>query len=122
MNNLCYLIKRLSLFPACVIYSSFVALSIFVVFLNLCRIIKLLSSWGFELFFLGIYISLVISQDIPSCETFSRVSNTYDYSVDTVVSAATRPVDLKLTRDNTFKLKFCVSCNAVQYFGCIIIA
>ncbi len=34
--------------------------------------IKLLPSWGFELFFLGVYISLVISQDITSCETFSR--------------------------------------------------
>ncbi len=72
MNYLCYLIKRLSLFPACVICSPFVALSIFIVLSNLCRIIKLLSSWGFELFFLGICISLVISQDIPSCETFSR--------------------------------------------------
>ncbi len=72
VNNLCYLIKRLSLFPACVIYSPFVALSIFVVLPNFCRIIKLLPSWGIELFFLGVYISLVISQDIPSCETFSR--------------------------------------------------
>ncbi len=72
-NNLCYLIKLLSLFPACVIYSPFVALSIFVVLSNFCRIIKLLPSWDFELFFLVIYISLVISQDIPSCETFSRV-------------------------------------------------
>ncbi len=34
MNNLCYLIKRLSLFPACVIYSPFVALSIFIVLSN----------------------------------------------------------------------------------------
>ncbi len=74
MNNLCYLIKRLSLFPACVIYSPFVALSIFVILSNLCRIIKLLSSWGFELCFLRIYFSLVISQDIPSCEIFSRAA------------------------------------------------
>ncbi len=72
VNNLCFLIKLLSLFPACVIYSPFVALSIFVVLSNFCRIIKLLPSWGFELFFLGIYIRLVISQDIPSCETFGR--------------------------------------------------
>ncbi len=44
MNYLYYLIKLLSLFPACVIYSPFVALSIFVVLSNLCRIIKLLPS------------------------------------------------------------------------------
>ncbi len=50
VNNLCYLIKLLSLFPACAIYSPFVALSIFVVLSNFCRIIKLLPSWGFELF------------------------------------------------------------------------
>ncbi len=74
VNNLCYLIKILSLFPACAIYSPFVALLIFVVLSNFCRIIKLLPSWGFELFFLGIYISLVISHDIPSCENFSTCS------------------------------------------------
>ncbi len=47
-------------------------------FSNFCRFIKLLSYYqtlaivGFQTFFLGVYISLVISQDIPSCETFSR--------------------------------------------------
>ncbi len=72
VNNLSYLIKLLLLFPACVIYSPFVALSFF------CRLIKLLSYYqslaivGLWTFFLGIYISLVISQDIPLCETFSR--------------------------------------------------
>ncbi len=74
VNNLCYLIKFLSLFPAGVIYSPFIALSIFVVLSNFCRIIKILPSWGIELFFLGINISLVTSQDIPSCETFSRAA------------------------------------------------
>ncbi len=48
VNNLYYLIKLLSLFPACVIYSPFVALSVFVVLSNFCRIIKLLPSWGIE--------------------------------------------------------------------------
>ncbi len=74
MNTLCYLIKLMPLVPSGVFYSPFVALSIFVVLSNFCRIIKLLSSWGFKPFFLGVYISLVISQDIPSCETFSRVA------------------------------------------------
>ncbi len=72
MNTLCYLIKLVSLFPSYVITSLFVALSIFATLSNFCRIIKLLPSWSFKLFFLGVYISLVISQDIPSCETFSR--------------------------------------------------
>ncbi len=72
MNTLCYLIKLMPLFPCCGIYSSFVALSIFAALSNFCRIFILLPSWGFKLFFLGVYISLVISQDIPSCETFSR--------------------------------------------------
>ncbi len=43
MNNLCYLIKLLPLFPVCVIYSPFIALSTFVVVSSLYRIIKLLS-------------------------------------------------------------------------------
>ncbi len=73
MNTLCYLIKLVSLFPSYIIYSPFVASSIFAALSNFCRIIKLLPSWGFELFFIGVYISLMISQDIPSCETFSRV-------------------------------------------------
>ncbi len=73
MNTLCYLIKLMPLFPSCVIYSPFVALSIFAALSNFSRIIKLLPPWGFKLFFLGVYISLVISQAIPSCETFSRV-------------------------------------------------
>ncbi len=48
-------------------------------FINFCRLIKLLSYYrtlaivGFRTFFIGVYISLMISQDIPSCETFSRV-------------------------------------------------
>ncbi len=74
VNNLCYLIKLLSLFPACDIYSPFIALSIFVVLSNFCRIIKLMPSLDIELFFLGINISLVISQDISSCDTFSRIT------------------------------------------------
>ncbi len=41
MNNLCYLIKVLSVFPACVIYSPFVALSIFVVLSNFCHLLTL---------------------------------------------------------------------------------
>ncbi len=73
MNTLCYLIKLMQLFPSCVIYSPFVALTIFAASSNFSRFIKLFPSWGFKLFFLGVYISLVISQDIPSCETFSRV-------------------------------------------------
>ncbi len=72
MNTLCYLIKLVSLFPSHVIYSPFVALSIFATLSNFYRIIKLLPSWGFGLSFIGVYISLMISQDIPSCETFSR--------------------------------------------------
>ncbi len=41
MNNLCYLIKVLAVFPACVIYSPFVALSIFVVLSNFCHLLTL---------------------------------------------------------------------------------
>ncbi len=73
MNTLCYLIKLVSLFHFYIIYSPFVALSIFAALSNFCRIIKLLPSCGFGLFFIGVYISLMISQDIPSCETFSKV-------------------------------------------------
>ncbi len=45
---------------------------------HFCRLIKFRSYYqilvivGFRTFFLGIYFSLVISQDIPSCEAFSR--------------------------------------------------
>ncbi len=53
MNTLCYLIKLMPLFPSCVIYSPFVALSIFAALSNFCRIIKLLPSWGFKLFSSG---------------------------------------------------------------------
>ncbi len=81
MNTLCYLIKLMSLFPSYVIYSPFVALSIFATVSNFCRIIKLWPSWGFGLFFIGVYISLMISQDIPSCKTFSRVSTVTVQSV-----------------------------------------
>ncbi len=79
MNTLCYLIKLVSLFPSYIIYSPFVALSIF------CRLIKLLSHYqtlaivGFRIFFIGVYISLMISQDIPSCETFSREAAKINY-------------------------------------------
>ncbi len=47
-------------------------------FINFCRLIKLSSYYqtlaivGFRTFFIEVYISLMISQDIPSCETFSR--------------------------------------------------
>ncbi len=92
-DNLCYLIKLLSVFPACVIFSSFVSLSIFIVLSNFCHLLTLCylvtfyvtyapvtrrtlngisAIVRFRTIFLGIYISLVISQDIPSCETFSR--------------------------------------------------
>ncbi len=64
MNTLCYLIKLVSLFPSYIIYSPFFALSIFAALSNFCRIIKLLPSWGFGHFFIEVYISLMISQDI----------------------------------------------------------
>ncbi len=54
VNLMYYLIKLLSLFQACVFYSPFVALSIFVDLSNFCRIIKLLPSWSFELFSSGL--------------------------------------------------------------------
>ncbi len=53
INTLCYLIKLMPLFPSCVIYSPFVALSVFAALSNFSRIIKLLPSWGFKLFFSG---------------------------------------------------------------------
>ncbi len=67
-----YLIKRLSLFPS---LCYLLTLCCFIIF---CRLIKFVSYYqilvivGFRTFFLGIYFSLVISQDIPSCEAFSR--------------------------------------------------
>ncbi len=97
MNTLCYLIKLASLFPSYVINSLFVALSIFATLSNFCRIIKLLPSCGFKLFFLGVYISLVISQGIPSCETFSRGASTIFFNSQTrrrigfVMVATTQP-------------------------------
>ncbi len=41
MNYLCYLIKLLSLFAACGIYSPVIALSIFVVLSNFCHLLTI---------------------------------------------------------------------------------
>ncbi len=41
MNNLCYLIKLVLLFSACVIYSPFVTLSTFIVLSNFCHLLTL---------------------------------------------------------------------------------
>ncbi len=85
--------KFLSLFPACDIYLPFVALSIFVVLSNFHHLLTLCYLLTFYViyapaipriinvipaivvvFFLGIYISLVISQGPSWCEIFSGES------------------------------------------------
>ncbi len=132
MNNLCYLIKLLSVFPACVIYSPFVTLSIFAVLSNLFRIIKLLPSSHpllsthfyfvtrrifngisaivrFRHFFLWIYISLVISQDIPSCETFSRGA---------LFRQLNNNIDNKPMQDNLYKVMNLIFGKLLPYFHC----